>query len=481
MFSGSKDLIIYGILNNFIGKLDFNNYLVILIAFIYTAYNYINSDFKNLVSKRIKNYFFKVPSEIILTYDNDKENISQNIEALILYFNKYCNVNKTKEIRVWKPWARFISNDEYKSFYRPADGEEFLVDKRLEIFATIETINHEIYREHRQANIQKRVVNICIKSFKLSNKELTKWLEDITEKHQNKTTIDLCNIPLMLDIFWDKGDADFKIENYTFDSNVTFENSYFPGQEEFLEELDFFETNHNFYKRHGIKRTKTILCSGNPGTGKTSLIKATINKTKRHAINIRITDTFPLKEVAKILKGNFGKDKSIDVNKVIFIFEEIDSIHDIIKDRNKVEKELKKEDESKKDELKILPPKAENTLATLLTELDGINESDGRIIFMTTNRLGDLDPALYRPGRVDYHYQADKYSKEDFWKFCKAYWGEDFKYSLNNIDDSFDNKYNSSELYQLFNRARDNFENIKETIIKTKKKRVSFHDDIKKD
>jgi chaperone BCS1 len=34
--------------------------------------------------------------------------------------------------------------------------------------------------------------------------------------------------------------------------------------------------------------------------------------------------------------------------------------------------------------------------------LDGVASSDGRIVFMTTNYVERLDPALIRPGRVDF-------------------------------------------------------------------------------
>ncbi len=36
-----------------------------------------------------------------------------------------------------------------------------------------------------------------------------------------------------------------------------------------------------------------------------------------------------------------------------------------------------------------------------LNALDGVVSSEGRIIFMTTNHIERLDPALMRPGRVD--------------------------------------------------------------------------------
>ena len=37
-----------------------------------------------------------------------------------------------------------------------------------------------------------------------------------------------------------------------------------------------------------------------------------------------------------------------------------------------------------------------------MNALDGVAESNGRIVFMTTNYIERLDPALIRPGRVDF-------------------------------------------------------------------------------
>merc|ERR1712029_1090677 len=37
----------------------------------------------------------------------------------------------------------------------------------------------------------------------------------------------------------------------------------------------------------------------------------------------------------------------------------------------------------------------------LLNAIDGVTLTEGRIIFMTTNYMERLDPALIRPGRVD--------------------------------------------------------------------------------
>jgi chaperone BCS1 len=41
------------------------------------------------------------------------------------------------------------------------------------------------------------------------------------------------------------------------------------------------------------------------------------------------------------------------------------------------------------------------TFSGFLNALDGVVSSEGRIVFMTTNHIDRLDPAILRPGRVD--------------------------------------------------------------------------------
>ena len=43
----------------------------------------------------------------------------------------------------------------------------------------------------------------------------------------------------------------------------------------------------------------------------------------------------------------------------------------------------------------------------LLNALDGVRSQEGRILFMTTNHIEKLDPALLRPGRADVHVKLD--------------------------------------------------------------------------
>ena len=42
------------------------------------------------------------------------------------------------------------------------------------------------------------------------------------------------------------------------------------------------------------------------------------------------------------------------------------------------------------------------TMTGILNALDGLNQLDKQIIFMTTNHIDKIDPAILRPGRVDH-------------------------------------------------------------------------------
>ncbi|MCZ7596153.1 MAG: AAA family ATPase [Hyphomicrobium sp.] len=64
------------------------------------------------------------------------------------------------------------------------------------------------------------------------------------------------------------------------------------------------------------------------------------------------------------------------------------------------------------DEIDALAPRrgggsdsqvTERMVSQLLTELDGIEELKGVVVLAATNRLDRLDPAVLRPGRLEFH------------------------------------------------------------------------------
>jgi chaperone BCS1 len=64
----------------------------------------------------------------------------------------------------------------------------------------------------------------------------------------------------------------------------------------------------------------------------------------------------------------------------------------------------------------------------LLNALDGVASQEGRLLFMTTNHIEKLDPALIRPGRCDVQLQLKLASKNQMERmFLRFYPGEEDK------------------------------------------------------
>ncbi len=139
------------------------------------------------------------------------------------------------------------------------------------------------------------------------------------------------------------------------------------------------------YQEIGASMPKGILLVGPPGTGKTMLAKAVAGEANVPFFSISGS------EFVEMFVG-MGASKVRDLFKqakekapcIVFI-DEIDAIG-------------KKRDGGKfgggNDE-------REQTLNQLLTEMDGLEGSNGVIILAATNRPESLDPALTRPGRFD--------------------------------------------------------------------------------
>jgi SpoVK/Ycf46/Vps4 family AAA+-type ATPase len=64
------------------------------------------------------------------------------------------------------------------------------------------------------------------------------------------------------------------------------------------------------------------------------------------------------------------------------------------------------------------------TLGGLLNAIDGVAESDGRVLVITTNMRDKLDPALLRPGRVDLQLELGPMSPQMFRTAFKSFFPE---------------------------------------------------------
>lgn len=174
-----------------------------------------------------------------------------------------------------------------------------------------------------------------------------------------------------------------------------------------LNALDRFTSNEKFYKDKGIPYQLGILLEGPPGTGKTSLVKAIASY-----LNANIASMSPsyLFELPKSL-SSFNESS-------IMVIEDIDTSN-ITRERSVIK--IKSASEINKDESTDF---SFSSLSDVLNSIDGILSIHGRVLIMTTNHLEKLDPALFRPGRVDVLIHVGYVTQETFNEFILSFFNK---------------------------------------------------------
>jgi chaperone BCS1 len=198
-----------------------------------------------------------------------------------------------------------------------------------------------------------------------------------------------------------------------FHTNRRLEHVYFTECAHLRRRLDFFMNRKDWYDRKGIPHTLGIVMYGVPGCGKTSTIKAIANETKRHIFNVLLSEiktkealkNLFFNDVVMVHDGEMAQTLNIPVRNRIYIIEDIDRMESVVLKGASASTDATTL--AKREELeKFLPGlKADDhdklDLATLLNVLDGVRETPGRIIILSTNHPERLDEALLRPGRFD--------------------------------------------------------------------------------
>lgn len=163
-----------------------------------------------------------------------------------------------------------------------------------------------------------------------------------------------------------------------------------------INKVKTFLENEDFYNENGIPYHLGILLHGEPGTGKTKFVRvlAGIIGYEVHIIKTVV-------ELSSIPKRD----------KIVIVIEEADAILP-----------KRKTGEEAGD---ALSNKLDKDVSEALTELDGIVQSHGRIIIMTTNYPDKLDPAIKRPGRMDIKIELKYITIGEFKKFIKLYYPDE--------------------------------------------------------
>ncbi|KXS18997.1 P-loop containing nucleoside triphosphate hydrolase protein [Gonapodya prolifera JEL478] len=152
-------------------------------------------------------------------------------------------------------------------------------------------------------------------------------------------------------------------------------------KERLVKGLEFFFSNKALYDRTGVTWKRIHLLHGPPGTGKTSVCVAIASHFQRDIARLAITGDLKATDLETLLT-NMPRASFL-------LLEDVDAL---FVDR--------RESKTKVD------------FSTLINALDGIATKKGFVVFMTTNHLDKLDPALIRPGRVDFCMEVGLPSRE---------------------------------------------------------------------
>lgn len=147
-----------------------------------------------------------------------------------------------------------------------------------------------------------------------------------------------------------------------------------------------------WYAERGIPFKRGYLFSGQPGTGKTSLVLAMATAMKRP---LYVMNLGGLDDDDSLFNAFLGVPAG-----ALLLIEDVDVAKASSKRRSKKQTRGVKSSGASKDS----PSSSDGiTLSALLNAIDGAVAPDGRLLVMTTNYPDKLDDALVRPGRVDLH------------------------------------------------------------------------------
>jgi len=358
---------------------------------------------------------------------------SERVKALLYYISKLNikkhnnnNIKQLKEIihndlNRWDEDVR--SNEHNTSQFIVHQNFRFLLKDKL--YCKITSEDEEIATDGKQDGLR-ITYSIQVYSYSYSLNEIALFLdtcvkdykEYLNDRNNQKFFCTIKNAENEK-IIWNK---------FIFKSNRTFDNMYISNKDDILGRIKFFINNQDYYVKLGIPYTLGLLFYGEPGTGKTSFIKALANLLQRHLIEIPLKKIHSCEALYDAFYTEGIEDLSLKFKEKIIVLEDIDAMDDIIKKRiSKPEmsstdfvKVSEEDQDSKTNRVDfsnffnsfVSESKSKSksssysnvkdiSLSFLLNLMEGILEMDGRIIIMTTNHIDKIDPALIRPGRID--------------------------------------------------------------------------------
>jgi hypothetical protein len=409
--------------------------------------------------------------------------LNSSVWAIIKYISKITKENKellSNAISFKLPPNEVFGNDELVVI--PASKSKIKLTSDISCQIQIDVQNRESARAEKSC-----AIDVTTLSFKLSTTKqfstITMFMNIVLQEYttmvdnKNKLQLRICK-PQFQKSCRDIDGEDMRYPNYMdFKTNKTFDNLFFDGKDELIKRLDSF-VKRDKYSILGLPETLGLLFYGEPGTGKTSCIKAIAKYLDKHLIIVPMNQIKTKKRLEELF---FSTKYGIPTDKRIYVFEEIDcnGWENIVKDRKLINNDTEQNhqetiveqltgvltigsNKDKKDKDGDNDDKL--TLGAILEVIDGLIECPGRVIIMTTNHKEHLDSALLRPGRIDMEIQFKRLRHSHIAEIFKTWYGYNINYD--DIRKIPDYKYTQAEISQLLFKYDNNSKGFIDEITK---------------
>lgn len=334
--------------------------------------------------------------------------------------------------------------------------EDFLpLNDKLDVKYEVTTNEMGGDEKTRKESESVTMTTITLRSRKMTVHEMTEYIAELKKSYLRRRDEECLTEQMFFEYTHTDEDGEVQFSEKKVRTNKTFDSIFSCHKQEVMEKYDFYMQNKEWYMERELPYHFGALFEGPPGCGKTSFIKAILNyqRWKRrqdgneepqsgehdHVICIPLSRVKSNACLTKIFHTEKLNRHRIPMHKRIILLEDADAQSSCLKRDDAsckddsgqstpyeaIDAPLGEEITNKsllqfmhKETKKINLPLAVATnqdpvtMSCLLNLMDGVIEIPLRI-FITTNHKNKLDPALYRPGRMDIDVRLSEASRDD--------------------------------------------------------------------